>query len=300
MRVTFWGVRGSIACPGRQYARVGGNTSCVEVEVAGETVIFDAGTGLRLLGASLEQRRIKKSHVLLSHTHWDHTCGLPFFRPVYDPECSIRIVGGHAIERSGGIRTILDSQLSAPSFPVSLDQMAASLSFVDVSPGAAFEISPKVAIRTTRLAHPDHATGYRLEHDGVSVAYVTDTEHEPGRLNRSIVTLIERADLVIYDCTYTDEEFAGRRGWGHSTWQEGVRLCRAANAKRLAIFHHDPEHDDAFMKRVAENAKRMWSGAFVAREGMQVTLRPVATRHAPRVQHSAQIRRWEGTPRTRG
>ena len=287
MRVTFWGVRGSIACPGRQHLRFGGNTSCVEVEAAGETVIFDAGTGLRPLGASLERRRIRNVHLLLSHTHWDHTCGFPFFRPAHDKRSSIRIVAGHAAGRPGGVRGILASQIAAPSFPLTLDEIASSLSFVDVAPGVSFAIARKVEVKTARLMHPDHATGYRLEHDGASVAYVTDTEHTPERLDSSVLALIEGVDLLIYDCTYTDEEFDARRGWGHSTWQEGVRLCRAANVKRLAIFHHDPDHDDTFMQRIAAEAKRTWSGAFVAREGMQIEIgsgasRASATSSSPR------------------
>jgi phosphoribosyl 1,2-cyclic phosphodiesterase len=278
VRVTFWGVRGSIACPGRHHVRFGGNTSCVEVDVAGQTVIFDAGTGLRPLGASLERRGIKRSHLLLSHTHWDHTCGLPFFRPAYDRASSITIVAGHASERAGGIRGILASQVAAPSFPVALGHLAASISYRDVPAGTTFEIAGGIRVRTARLAHPDGATGFRVEHEGASVAYVTDTEHAPGRPDESVLALIERADLVIYDSTYTDDEFVARHGWGHSTWQEGVRLCRAVGAKRLAIFHHDPDHDDAFMGRVAREARRAWSGAFVAREGSHVDLPDEKTR----------------------
>jgi phosphoribosyl 1,2-cyclic phosphodiesterase len=271
VRVTFWGVRGSIACPGPAYARTGGNTSAVEVEVAGETIVLDAGTGLRALGASMVERRIKRSHLLLSHTHWDHTCGLPFFKPIYDSESSIQIVAGHARGFPGGICGILRSQFSPPSFPISFEKMAASMSFLDVSPRTTFKIG-QATLRTARLSHPDKATGFRIDHGGASVAYVTDTEHDPRRLDTRILALIEGADLVIYDSTYTDDEFPAHRGWGHSTWQEGVRLCRAAGAKRLAIFHHDPDHDDVFMQRVAREAKRLWSGAFVAREGMRIDL----------------------------
>ncbi|MBX3226967.1 MAG: MBL fold metallo-hydrolase [Labilithrix sp.] len=282
MRVTFWGVRGSIPCPGRTHARYGGNTSCVELEIGSSSVVLDAGTGLRALGASLARRGVARIHLLLSHTHWDHTCGLPFFGPAYDPSSEITIVAGHASERAGGVCGILASQIAPPSFPVSLAQMPARLSFRDVPAGASFELEGGGRVRTARLVHPDGATGFRVEHAGASVAYVTDTEHEPGRLDPSVLTLIEGADLVIYDCTYTDEELASHRGWGHSTWEEGVRLCVAAGAKRLAIFHHDPDHDDAFMDRVAREAKRRWSGAFVAREGMTIALSPGRPRGAKR------------------
>ena len=272
MNVTFWGVRGSIACPGKRYAQVGGNTSCVEVEAGGTTVVLDAGTGLRELGASLTKRRVERCHLLLSHTHWDHTCGLPFFRPAFDATHAMQIVAGHLSDREGGIRTVLATQMSSPSFPVSLDAFGAALTFLDVASGASFELAEGLVVHTARLAHPDGATGYRIEHGGVALAYVTDTEHEPGRPDPHVLSLIADADLVIYDCTYTDLEFEARCGWGHSTWQEGVRLCRLAGARRLAIFHHDPDHDDAFMRSVSADAKTAWPGAFVAREGHRVRL----------------------------
>ncbi|MFO0742412.1 MAG: MBL fold metallo-hydrolase [Labilithrix sp.] len=272
MRATFWGVRGSIACPGPSYARVGGNTSCVEIDVGGETIILDAGTGLRGLGESLHERRARSSTILLSHTHWDHTCGLPFFKPMYDPEHSVQIVAGHALASPGRIHGVLSAQITPPHFPLSLEEMHASVSFADLSPGTSFEIGRRVDVRTTALAHPGGATGFRIEHAGRALAYVTDTEHDPLRLDTKILALIDGADVVIYDSTYTDEEFDAHRGWGHSTWQEGVRLCRAAGAKRLAIFHHDPAHDDAFMRRLAHEAKRMWEGAFVAHEGLTIEL----------------------------
>lgn len=271
MRVSFWGVRGSIACPGTAHAAVGGNTSCVEVEVDGEILILDAGTGLRSLGDSLGARGIQRCSILLSHTHWDHTCGLPFFGPAYDPAGAITILAGRTATTSDGIREVLGAQVAPPHFPISLEEMRASITFTDITPGESFALRG-ANVRTAPLAHPGGATGFRIEHEGKSVAYVTDTEHDPLRPDERILALIEGADLMIYDSTYTDEEFDARRGWGHSTWQEGVRLCRAAGAKRLAIFHHDPSHDDAFIKEVERAAKRTWSGAFVACEGMQIDL----------------------------
>ncbi|MFA7430042.1 MAG: MBL fold metallo-hydrolase, partial [Rhodospirillaceae bacterium] len=144
--------------------------------------------------------------------------------------------------------------------------------FIDFSVGEVLEFGPDVKVRTAPLNHPNGATGYRIEHAGVSMCYVTDTEHVPGKPDPNILGLIEGADLVIYDCTYTDEEFPDRAGWGHSTWQEGVRLCRAASVKRLAIFHHDPDHDDTFMEHVEDEARNTWVGALVARDNMELTL----------------------------
>jgi ribonuclease BN (tRNA processing enzyme) len=122
------------------------------------------------------------------------------------------------------------------------------------------------------LKHPDGATGYRLDYQGHSVCYVTDTEHDIGKPDQNILGLIEGADLLIYDCTFTDQQFEAKRGWGHSTWQEGVRLAQAAKVKRLAIFHHDPDHEDSFMERIEAQAFAMWAGAFVARDNMRINI----------------------------
>jgi phosphoribosyl 1,2-cyclic phosphodiesterase len=271
MKVTFWGVRGSIPCPARTHVQFGGNTSCVHVSVGGEEIILDAGTGIRGLGRSFQRRGIDRATLLLSHTHWDHICGFPFFTPAYDPQWSMRILAGH-LPHEAGIRSVLASQMTDPMFPVPLEAMRGASSFDDFSAGDTFTLGRDVVVRTAPLRHPNGATGYRIEHAGVSFCYVTDTEHEVGKLDERILGLIEGADLVLYDSTYTDDEFGAKVGWGHSTWQEGVRLCRAAGARRLGIFHHDPDHDDTFMKGVAVAAKASWKGAFVVREGRSVLL----------------------------
>lgn len=271
MKITFWGVRGSIPCPARTHVQFGGNTSCVHVAVAGQDIILDAGTGIRGLGRSLQRRDIQQATLLLSHTHWDHICGFPFFTPAYDPRWSMRILAGH-LPHEAGIRSVLASQMTDPMFPVPLDAMRGDLRFEDFSAGDSFTLGPDVVVKTSALRHPNGATGYRIEHAGVSFCYVTDTEHQPGQPDQGILALIEGADLVLYDCTYSDDEFPSKVGWGHSTWQEGIRLCRAASAQRLGIFHHDPDHDDAYMRGLAAAAKELWKGAFVVREGRSVLL----------------------------
>ena len=271
MKITFWGVRGSIPCPARSHVHFGGNTSCVHVAVGGEDIVLDAGTGLRGLGRSFQIRSVTRATLLLSHTHWDHICGFPFFTPAYDPKWSMRILAGH-LPRQGGIRSVLASQMTDPMFPVPLDAMRGASAFEDFSAGETFTLGRDVVVKTAPLQHPNGATGYRIEHGGVSFCYVTDTEHTPGKLDQNILGLIDGADLVLYDSTYSDDEFPAKVGWGHSTWQEGIRLCRAAGAKRLGIFHHDPDHDDQYMRAVASAAKQQWKGAFVAREGRSFLL----------------------------
>jgi len=271
MDVTFWGVRGSLPCSSPDHVRYGGNTSCVSLRCGSIDLVFDAGTGIRQYGQWLSKHGTHQIALLLSHTHWDHINGFPFFSPAYDPRFNIAIYAGHLKTQGMSVKQVLESQMTAPTFPITMDTMSSTLSFTDFIAGETINLAPHVEIKTANLNHPNHATGYRVTYQGYSVCYVTDTEHQLGSINENILNLIAGADLVIYDCTYTDEEFLSRVSWGHSTWQEGVRLCRAAQSKRLAIFHHDPDHDDVFMDQVARSAERMWSGSFVAREGMTLS-----------------------------
>jgi phosphoribosyl 1,2-cyclic phosphodiesterase len=270
-KVKFWGVRGSIATPSPRHIAFGGNTSCLEISMGGERVILDAGTGIRNLGHWFLKKDLRRAHLLLSHTHWDHINGFPFFSPAFRKDRHFHIMAGH-LHAHGGIRTVLSSQMANPTFPVPLAVMGAKLDFEDFRAGDRFNIGRSIKVRTAPLNHPDGATGYRLEYRGKSVCYVTDTEHVIGKPDEKILELIEGADVVIYDATYTDDEFPGKIGWGHSTWQEGVRLCRQAGVKMLMIFHHDPDHEDLFMERLEAQARQMWPHALVARENMRLNL----------------------------
>ena len=269
--VRFWGVRGSIACPSLDHMKYGGNTSCVEVEVGHHRFILDAGTGIRELGKLCLKKDVRTIHLLLTHTHWDHINGLPFFRPAYHSHRHLRVMAGH-LKHQGGVHGALSLLMNDPMFPVPLEAMKAIVEFVDFEAGDDFQLYPDVVIRTAPLNHPNGATGYRIEHNGRAVCYVTDTEHVRGEPDQNILRLIEGADLVIYDSTYTEEEYPHHIGWGHSTWNEGMRLCRAAGAGRLVIFHHEPDHDDAFMDRLQAEATAAWDSVVVAREGMMLGL----------------------------
>ncbi len=271
LKVKFWGVRGSIACPSINHIGYGGNTSCIEVNANGHRFILDAGTGIRGLGREFSKDGISDVHILLTHTHWDHINGFPFFEPAYDPNATVHIHAGH-LRRSGGIQGVLAAQMDNPMFPVPLSAMMAKMRFEDFQVGRAFDLFDDVKIVTAPLNHPNGSTGYRIEFDGLSACYVTDTEHVPGTMDQNILDLIKDADLVIYDSTYTEEEFPAKVGWGHSTWNEGVKLCREAGVKQLAIFHHDPDHDDKFMKNLEAEAKAEWDDVIVAREGMEIEL----------------------------
>jgi phosphoribosyl 1,2-cyclic phosphodiesterase len=271
VKIRFWGVRGSIATPSPRHIAFGGNTSCVEVRIGDRVIILDAGTGIRNLGNQLIKEEIKSFDILMSHTHWDHMNGFPFFTPAYNPECEIRIKAGHLIDQ-GGLERVLQGQMTQPMFPVPLAAMNSRMKIEDFRTGDRLDLGDGIEIRTAMLNHPNGATGYRIEHNGRSLCYITDTEHVPEKPDRSILGLIEGADLVIYDSTYTEEEFPARVGWGHSTWNEGVKLCRMAGAGSMAIFHHEPDHEDDFMDKIEADARSEWDNVFAAREQMEVEL----------------------------
>jgi phosphoribosyl 1,2-cyclic phosphodiesterase len=266
MRLCFWGVRGSIACPSPSHVRYGGNTSCLEITAGGHTIILDSGTGIRPLGVQMSEQGVRTAALLMTHTHWDHINGFPFFGPGFDAQSEFRIMAGHLAQ--GSIRDVLAGQMTQPTFPVPLEAMQARMTFEDFKAGDTIDLFPGVTARTTALNHPNGATGYRIEAGGRSICYVTDTEHVPGKPDKNVLGLIEGADLVVYDATYTDAEFESKVGWGHSTWQEAVRLAKEARVKRLALFHHDPSHTDDRMDAIGAEAKEAFGDAVVAAEGM--------------------------------
>ncbi len=270
--VRFWGVRGTVPVPGPSTVRYGGNTSCIEV-LCGETrLIFDLGTGVRALGKRLVAEQACSAHILLTHTHLDHISGFPFFKPAYAAANRFELWAGHLRPQGMDLKSTLEGLMRQPLFPVPLGLMHASATFHDIVAGDLLRLGPGVEVRTAALNHPGGATGYRVDFAGRSVAVVTDTEHRPNDPDRAVLGLIDGADLVVYDATYTDAELPRYVGWGHSTWEEGVRLCRLAGAKRLVTFHHEPERDDDALDGIAEAMTAAMPNAVVAAEGL--VLRP--------------------------
>lgn len=278
--VRFWGVRGSIPAPGPRTVRFGGNTSCVSIELEpdpasgavvsgsgdgrssplGDVYVFDAGSGIRELGLDLArlQRLPISLHLFLTHTHWDHIQGFPFFVPAFIPGNRLQVHGLASV--AGGLEGVLAGQMLYQYFPVSLPQLGADLEFMDIEVGATHDIAA-ARVTTGPLRHTGPTVGYRLELAGCSVAYITDTEC-PGGPNDSaldpvVLELARGADLLIHDAQYTDEEYHARVGWGHSPLSYVVRMAVAAEARRLALFHHDPTHDDVFVAGMVEKARHL-------------------------------------------
>jgi phosphoribosyl 1,2-cyclic phosphodiesterase len=272
LSVRFWGVRGSIACPGPSTSRYGGNTPCVEIRCGKHTLIFDAGTGIRMLGNALvEHGNGEGFDIFLSHGHIDHVVGLPFFAPLFVNDQVVRVWAGN-LDAAGGVHKAVRKLMGFPFFPLQIDKLQSELEFRDFHAGDTLSPRPGVTLRTALLKHPGGAIGYRIEHAGKAVAYVTDVELGNGPLDPALLALTRGAGLVILDTTYTDEELAEHAGWGHSSWQQGIRLAQEAGAGRLCLFHHDPDRDDDAMDRIKANAEAARPGTVVAREGLQIDI----------------------------
>lgn len=233
-------------------------------------LIFDAGTGLRSLGTHLIASDTRDVDLFLSHTHYDHLMGFPFFRYAFEPSNAMRIWSGHLLPDSD-TETALRTFMSPPFFPVSPDIFKARISFHDFRLGETIGLADGIRISTVALNHPDGATGYRVDFDGRSVCYLTDTEHVVGQPDRNVLGVIAGADILIYDSMFTDDEFPRYVGFGHSTWQEGVRLCKSAGVETLVLFHHMPDRDDKALDAIGAAAKKAFPGAIVAREGLSLS-----------------------------
>jgi len=274
MLIRFWGVRGSIASPGPETAGVGGNTSCVEV-VCGETrFVLDAGTGIRRLGdAWLGEQSPIEATLLLSHLHWDHIQGIPFFVPAYLPSTRLSVMGPFGDKMT--LRETLSHQMRAPVFPVRLEELSADIRTRELRGGETFHVGDAV-VRTTKTNHPGGGLAYRIEHGGHSVVYATDTEHY-ACVDPAMRAIADGADVLVYDSQYTPEEYSGDRGrskvgWGHSTFEAGAALARSAAVGRYVLFHHDPQRDDQAVAAVEARARTLFAASIAAREGMTLTL----------------------------
>jgi phosphoribosyl 1,2-cyclic phosphodiesterase len=265
----IWGARGSLPAPAAENCEFGSDTCCVEMRCGPHVLIFDAGSGIASLGQMLVQEGIRDLDLFFSHCHFDHIFGIPFLKPLYDEAVTARIYAGH-FQDGMTCQGMVTNFMGPPYFPLTPKFFRASIEFRDFRPPDTLSPHPGITVSTVRLNHPNGAVGYRVDYRGRSVCYITDTEHLPGRLDADIVATIEGADILIYDCAFTDSEYDACAGYGHSTWQQGVKLCEAAGVAKLVIFHHRPGRSDAGLREIEAEAQARFPGAVVARTGLEL------------------------------
>ena len=271
MKIRFWGTRGSIPTPGQRTVRYGGNTACVEVRDATDhLLVLDAGTGLRELGIKLNGTSPLTVDLLLSHLHWDHIQGIPFFRPVYDPKSTLRLYGP---TQHRPLRELLGLGMDDPFFPVDLDGLPVYLEIHEVESGSERRIGP-YQVSATTIFHPAPALAYRIEADGRTIVYATDTEDPFSGQTNPVIELARDADVLIHDGQFLDADF--KKGWGHSTVSSALEVATRAHAKRLILYHHDPDRTDDALDRIAVEAQQAADAqgggleVTVAREGTEL------------------------------
>ncbi len=276
-KLTFWGVRGSIPTVDRETWRYGGNTPCVELLAPdGTRFILDCGTGLRALGNCWQATHGAQSleaHVFVTHYHWDHIQGLPFFAPLYSAKNHFHFYSFRSESLgTNSLKQVFEAQMANPYFPVAMSAMPAKREFTEIAGGEQMEING-TRVTARWLNHPQGCLGFRLDTPAGSVAYATDYEPGVAELDRSLRELARGADLFIADAQYTPERLAGeRKGWGHSSWLEGVRVAEEAGVRNLVLFHHDPDSSDKIVDGLLREARAKFSSVWAAAEGMVMAL----------------------------
>ena len=273
----FWGVRGSTPTVDKATWRYGGNTACVELTTpVGARVILDCGTGLRMLGRHLEASQETgnhEPHIFVTHYHWDHIQGIPFFSPLYSEQNRFHFYSFRSeYLGAGSLKRVFEAQMAHPYFPVDLDAMCAKREFTELSGGDELSV-PGARVKARWLHHPQGCLGFRFETSAGIVAYATDNEPGDPKLDKSLRELAEGADIFINDAQFTPEQLAAeRKGWGHSSWAEGVKIAEEVGVKNLVLFHHDPDSTDKAVDSILRFARGRFANVWAAAEGMVMTL----------------------------
>jgi phosphoribosyl 1,2-cyclic phosphodiesterase len=274
VRVRFWGVRGSLPTPGIDTVRYGGNTACIDLRTSdGQVIIIDAGTGIRNLGKALPSELPLRfaGYILLSHTHWDHIQGLPFFYPLLVRGNQFTIVGRKRPHRR--LEDILSGQFLEPYLPFAYRSLAANMVIREVESGETIQIGRNISITMASLNHPGGCLGFRIVDNGTIFAYCSDTGHEPGKFEDGVLGLAKDADLLIHDAHFADmESTVTFADWGHSCWHQAVGVAQAANVHSLGLFHYAPELDDDSLEKILIEARREFMNTFLTREGLEISL----------------------------
>ncbi len=276
LQVKFYGVRGSISVSGTRFTEFGGNTTCIQI-MAPESRrigIIDAGTGIRQLGNDFLEMQNGQTEIFIafSHFHWDHIQGFPFFAPAYDKNIKINLLVKGGDKRIRCLKDVFAAQMQETYFPVSLDDMGARFEFILLENNCQVFIPPDgVPVKVTAVEHnhPGRAYSYRYERAGHSVVFSTDVEHGDS-IDANIVELARDADILIHDGQFSGEELASKRGWGHSSYEQAAAVATRANVKQLVVTHHDPDHDDDYLKDAEKRCQELFPRSVFAREGMVV------------------------------
>ena len=254
------------------HLRFGGSTACVEININGNIIIIDAGSGIRELGTDLIKRGTRVANLLLSHGHYDHIMGLPFFHPVYKDDMQLHLFSGHT-NSNPCTHDIISDFMREPYLPVSLDIMHASMNFYDVKEGAEIDLGNGNTAVSCATNHPGGCFAWRVTDGNHSFVYWSDHEHGNDAIDARLTKFAEDADLMIYDAMYTDEEYPSRKkGFGHSTWRKGCEFAQKAGVKQLLLFHHAPERTDSQLEAIEAMAHQVFTGASAARDGQIIRL----------------------------
>lgn len=266
--VSFLGVRGSFPCGDADKIAFGGNTACVEIRYKDALFFIDAGSGINCLAKKINNDNIKNVYGFISHMHWDHVSGLPSFLLGLNANVNLQVYAGCSDSSNNlSLKSVVSKMMTSPFFPVPMSSARADIVLTDFNTGDCFSVNnDSVHVKTAPLNHPNGATGYRLTFKDKIIAYISDTEHFPDKEDENVVSLLKDADFVIYDASYTDEEYSRFVGFGHSTCEKAVELAQKYNVKKLALFHHSPEHTDSFLRQKEEELQKSFPEVFYARE----------------------------------